>query len=80
MAEVSYEKLWNKLKENNMQKTDFYRKVKISTNAIAKMDKNQLSWLLEGNSLVLNNNSIFARGFHFLLLVARIDCRLLSSF
>lgn len=43
MAEVSYEKLWNKLKENNMQKTDFYRKVKISTNAIAKMDKNQLS-------------------------------------
>ena len=27
MAQVSYEKLWNKLKENNMQKTDLYRKV-----------------------------------------------------
>ncbi|MDY5728127.1 MAG: hypothetical protein SPK49_05860 [Erysipelotrichaceae bacterium] len=43
MAQVSYEKLWNKLKENNMQKTNLYRKVKISTNAIAKMGKNQLS-------------------------------------
>ena len=40
MAQVSYEKLWNKLKENNMHKTDLYRKVKISTNAIAKMGKN----------------------------------------
>lgn len=40
MAQVSYKKLWNKLKENNMQKTDLYRKVKISTNAIAKMGKN----------------------------------------
>lgn len=39
MAQVSYEKLWNKLKENNMHKTDLYRKVKISTNAIAKMGK-----------------------------------------
>ena len=28
MAQVSYKKLWNKLKENNMQKTDLYRKVK----------------------------------------------------
>ena len=43
MAQVSHEKLWNKLKENNMQKTDLYRKVKISSNAIAKMGKNQLS-------------------------------------
>lgn len=43
MVQVSYEKLWNKLKENNMQKTDLYRKVKISSNAIAKMGKNQLS-------------------------------------
>ena len=41
MAQVSYEKLWNKLKENNMQKTDLYRKVKISTNAIAKMGRNE---------------------------------------
>lgn len=41
MAQVSYEKLWDKLKENNMQKTDLYRKVKISTNAIAKMGRNE---------------------------------------
>ena len=41
MAQVSYEKLWNKLKENSMQKTDLYRKVKISTNAIAKMGRNE---------------------------------------
>ena len=41
MAQVNYEKLWNKLKENNMQKTDLYRKVKISTNAIAKMGRNE---------------------------------------
>lgn len=41
MAQVSYEKLRNKLKENNMQKTDLYRKVKISTNAIAKMGRNE---------------------------------------
>ncbi|MBQ9035999.1 MAG: helix-turn-helix transcriptional regulator [Erysipelotrichaceae bacterium] len=41
MARVSYEKLWNKLKENNMQRTDLYKKVKISTNAIAKMGRNE---------------------------------------
>ena len=41
MAQVSYEKLWNLLKEHDMQKTDLYRKVKISTNAIAKMGRNE---------------------------------------
>ncbi len=41
MPDVSYEKLWKKLEENNMQKTDLYKKVKISTNAIAKMGRNE---------------------------------------
>jgi len=41
MQEVSYEKLWRKLEENNMKKTDLYWKVHISTNAIAKMGKNE---------------------------------------
>ena len=41
MPDVSYEKLWKKLEENNIQKTDLYKMVKISTNAIAKMGKNE---------------------------------------
>ena len=41
MPDVSYEKLWKKLEQNNMQKTDLYKRVKISTNAIAKMGKNE---------------------------------------
>ena len=41
MQDVSYEKLWKKLEENNMQKTDLYKKVRISTNAIAKMGRNE---------------------------------------
>lgn len=41
MAKVSYDKLWNLLKENGMKKTDLYKQVKISTNAIAKMGKNE---------------------------------------
>ena len=41
MPDVSYEKLWKKLEENNMQKTDLYKKVRISTNAIAKMGRNE---------------------------------------
>ena len=41
MSEVSYDKLWEKLKENNMMRTDLYSKVHISTNAVAKMSKNE---------------------------------------
>jgi len=39
--EVSYEKLWRKLRQNGMKKTDLYTKVGLSTNAIAKMGKGQ---------------------------------------
>ncbi len=41
MSEVSYEKLWKKLEEHNMKRTDLYSKVHISTNAIAKMGRNE---------------------------------------
>ena len=41
MSEVSYEKLWKKLKDNNMKRTDLYSKVHISTNAVAKLGKNE---------------------------------------
>lgn len=41
MSEVSYDKLWEKLKENNMMRTDLYSKVHISTNAVAKLGKNE---------------------------------------
>ena len=37
--EVSYEKLWRKLRQNGMNKTDLYTKVGLSTNAIARMGK-----------------------------------------
>jgi len=39
--EVSYEKLWRKLRQNGMNKTDLYTQVGLSTNAIAKMGKGQ---------------------------------------
>lgn len=41
MSDVSYDKLWKKLEENNMKKTDLYLKAHISTNAIAKMGRNE---------------------------------------
>lgn len=41
MSEVSYAKLWRKLEENGMKKTDLYIKAHISTNAIAKMGRNE---------------------------------------
>ena len=41
MSEVSYDKLWKKLEENNMKKTDLYLQAHISTNAIAKMGRNE---------------------------------------
>lgn len=41
MEEVSYEKLWRKLRQNGMKKTDLYSKVHLSTNVIAKMGRNE---------------------------------------
>ena len=41
MEEVSYEKLWRKLRQNDMKKTDLYSKVHLSTNVIAKMGRNE---------------------------------------
>lgn len=41
MSEVSYAKLWEKLEENGMKKTDLYLHAHISTNAIAKMGRNE---------------------------------------
>ena len=38
---VSYDKLWNILKERNMLKTDLIKQAKISTNAMAKLGKNE---------------------------------------
>lgn len=38
---VSYDKLWDILKEKNMMKTDLVRAAKISTNAMAKLGKNE---------------------------------------
>ena len=37
---VSYEKLWKMLKKNNMMKTDLVKGAHISTNAMAKLGKN----------------------------------------
>lgn len=38
---VSYDKLWEILKERNMMKTDLTKAAKISTNAMAKLGKNE---------------------------------------
>lgn len=38
MATVSYAKLWKMLEEQNMSRTDLYKKVHISTNAQAKLE------------------------------------------
>ncbi len=38
---VKYDKLWDILKERNMMKTDLVRAVKISTNAMAKLGRNE---------------------------------------
>lgn len=38
---VSYDKLWEILKEKNMKKTDLVRATKISTNAMAKLGRNE---------------------------------------
>ena len=38
---VSYDKLWSILDQRNMMKTDLIREAKISTNAMAKLGKNE---------------------------------------
>ena len=38
---VSYDKLWAILNERNMMKTDLIREAKISTNAMAKLGRNE---------------------------------------
>lgn len=38
---VSYDKLWVILNERNMMKTDLVRATKISTNAMAKLGRNE---------------------------------------
>jgi len=38
---VNYNKLWNILQERGMMKTDLIRTAKISTNAMAKLGKNE---------------------------------------
>lgn len=38
---VNYDKLWNILNERNMLKTDLIKQAKISTNAMAKLGKNE---------------------------------------
>lgn len=38
---VSYDKLWDILNERNMMKTDLVRSAKISTNAMAKLGRNE---------------------------------------
>lgn len=38
---VSYDKLWGVLKERNMMKTDLVHAAKISTNAMAKLGRNE---------------------------------------
>ena len=38
---VSYDKLWKILEERNMMKTELIRAAKISTNAMAKLGKNE---------------------------------------
>lgn len=38
---VNYQKLWDKLEEKNMKKTELIRTSKISTNAMAKLGKNE---------------------------------------
>lgn len=38
---VNYDKLWGILKERNMMKTELIKKAKISTNAMAKLGRNE---------------------------------------
>ena len=38
---VCYNKLWKKLIDNNMSKTQLIKKAQISTNAMAKLGKNE---------------------------------------
>lgn len=39
--EISYNKLWKKMIDHNLNKTQLKEKAKISTNAVAKLGKNE---------------------------------------
>ena len=41
MVSVNYEKLWKMLEEHNMKKMDLVAATKISTNALAKLGRNE---------------------------------------
>lgn len=41
MSNVNYDKLWTMLDERHMLKTELIREAKISTNAMAKLGKNE---------------------------------------
>lgn len=41
MVSVNYEKLWKMLEEHNMKKMDLVTATKISTNALAKLGRNE---------------------------------------
>ena len=41
MADVSYDKLWKKLEERNMLKTELIREAKITSNSMARLGKNE---------------------------------------
>ncbi|KEI03495.1 helix-turn-helix domain-containing protein [Clostridium botulinum] len=39
--EISYNKLWKKMIDHNLNKTQLKEKAKVSTNAVAKLGKNE---------------------------------------
>lgn len=41
MSKVSYEKLWKILEDRQMMKTELIREAKISSNAMAKLGRNE---------------------------------------
>ena len=41
MSKVNYDKIWKLLEDNHMMKMDLIRATKISTNAMAKLGKNE---------------------------------------
>ncbi len=53
---VNYDKLWDILNERGMMKTELIREAKISTNAMAKLGRNEdvRVWVLEKICLTLD--------------------------
>ena len=41
MSKVSYDKLWNILEDRQMMKTELIKEAKISSNAMAKLGRNE---------------------------------------